>query len=183
MHQGAHRALGSPGYIPYYIKCSISLSYMTNLLWMESLPRESRATHMPKPFTHAIFSYFLNHMSSLVEEAKEPGLVTSRLIVEAADQTDTGNYSCSSDAGHSNSTAIHVITGKPVSCLPYSVFFLYSRVSKTLGEMRRWHAIFGRSRQSEACLMTYYCATWIWMIWIVFSMQSLLSWILIMNAF
>jgi hypothetical protein len=31
--------------------------------------------------------------------------------VEAADQSDTGNYACSSDAGNSNTTAIHVITG------------------------------------------------------------------------
>ena len=40
------------------------------------------------------------------------GLTISRLIVKAADQTDTGDYACSSDAGASNSTAIHVITGK-----------------------------------------------------------------------
>ena len=47
---------------------------------------------------------------SLVES--RAGLTTSRLIVKAADQTDTGDYACSSDAGSSNSTAIHVITGK-----------------------------------------------------------------------
>lgn len=47
---------------------------------------------------------------SLIESS--PGLTTSRLIVEAADQTDTGNYSCSSEAGNSNFTAIHVIIGE-----------------------------------------------------------------------
>jgi len=47
---------------------------------------------------------------SLVES--RAGLTTSRLIVKAADQTDTGDYACSSDAGSSNSTAIHVITGE-----------------------------------------------------------------------
>ena len=47
---------------------------------------------------------------SLVESRQ--GLTISRLIVKAADQTDTGDYACSSDAGSSNTTAIHVITGK-----------------------------------------------------------------------
>ena len=46
---------------------------------------------------------------SLVQS--ESGLTTSRLIVQEANQNDAGEYSCSSDAGNSNSTAIHVITG------------------------------------------------------------------------
>jgi len=47
---------------------------------------------------------------SLLESSH--GLTTSQLFVESADQSNTGNYSCSSDAGHSNTTAIHVITGE-----------------------------------------------------------------------
>lgn len=47
---------------------------------------------------------------SLIES--RPNLTVSRLIVQAADQSDTGNYACSSDAGSSNITAIHVITGE-----------------------------------------------------------------------
>ena len=53
-----------------------------------------------------LFSY------SLLESTH--GLTTSQLFVESADQSNTGNYSCSSDAGHSNTTAIHVITGKMI---------------------------------------------------------------------
>ena len=49
---------------------------------------------------------------SLLESSH--GLTTSQLFVESADQSNTGNYSCSSDAGHSNTTAIHVITGKMI---------------------------------------------------------------------
>ena len=41
-----------------------------------------------------------------------PELTISRLLVSSADQSDAGNYACSSEAGYSNTTAIHVITGK-----------------------------------------------------------------------
>lgn len=63
--------------------------------------------------------WYRNHQSlmknprydiSLVQS--ESGLTTSRLIVQEANQNDAGEYSCSSDAGNSNSTAIHVITGE-----------------------------------------------------------------------
>ena len=40
-----------------------------------------------------------------------PKLTISRLLVKSADQSDAGNYACSSEAGYSNTTAIHVITG------------------------------------------------------------------------
>ena len=43
-----------------------------------------------------------------------PRYSTSRLVVSHADVTDTGRYSCSSLAGTSNATSIHVIKGKIV---------------------------------------------------------------------
>ena len=52
-----------------------------------------------------MFSYF-----SIIKSA--PELTISRLLVSSADQSDAGNYACSSEAGYSNTTAIHVITGK-----------------------------------------------------------------------
>ena len=58
---------------------------------------------------HQILSFFPYR---LLESSH--GLTTSQLFVESADQSNTGNYSCSSDAGHSNTTAIHVITGKMI---------------------------------------------------------------------
>lgn len=58
---------------------------------------------------------------SLVESRQ--GLTISRLIVKAADQTDTGDYACSSDAGSSNSTAIHVITGRVANAFFVPFFY------------------------------------------------------------
>jgi len=40
------------------------------------------------------------------------GYSTSRLVVSHADLSDTGHYSCSSQAGNSNDTSIHVIKGE-----------------------------------------------------------------------
>ena len=50
--------------------------------------------------------YFFSIIKSI------PELTISRLLVSSADQSDAGNYACSSEAGYSNTTAIHVITGK-----------------------------------------------------------------------
>jgi len=52
----------------------------------------------------------VRHNITLVRS--KPGLTISRLIVNSADQSDTGSYTCSSEAGDSNQTAIHVIIGE-----------------------------------------------------------------------
>ena len=49
-----------------------------------------------------------------------PELTISRLLVSSADQSDAGDYACSSEAGYSNTTAIHVITGKEMIVLVVS---------------------------------------------------------------
>ena len=65
------------------------------------------------------------------------GLTISRLIVKAADQTDTGDYACSSDAGSSNSTAIHVITGTIFSYFhPLRVWQMHLREDDMMNMMQ-----------------------------------------------
>ena len=55
-----------------------------------------------------ILIYFFFY--SIIKSA--PELTVAQLLVNSADQSDAGNYACSSEAGYSNVTAIHVITGK-----------------------------------------------------------------------
>lgn len=56
-----------------------------------------------------MISMFFLHFSII---KSFPELTISQLLVSSADQSDAGNYACSSEAGYSNVTAIHVITGE-----------------------------------------------------------------------
>jgi len=76
-------------------------------------------------------SLMKKHRYNITMVKSVPRYSTSRLVVSHADVTDTGRYSCSSLAGTSNATSIHVIKGETHAGLQVNSA-VNSRVSSVL---------------------------------------------------